>query len=263
MCIHRECAFHGRRQPRGIPILAVDEPIYRRLPAFIIATVDKFANLPWVGDTAGLFGRVERHDPNGFYGPTNPGPGAPLKAALPPPDLVIQDGFISSPVPSARWSAFTRQPSTPWRARRPRLTEPRELTSRVSTNEVADTKRCLALSHVDKEHVDVALATNMISVGLDIQRLGLMVVLGQPKTASEYIQATSRVGRDDQRPGLVSHCSTCTAPATAATTSGSAPGTRASTDPSKPPASPRSRPGPSIGGLPPSPSPSRGWDTPG
>jgi superfamily II DNA/RNA helicase len=88
-------------------------------------------------------------------------------------------------------------------ADRPRLTEPRELTSRVSTNEVADTKRRLALSHCEKERVDVALATNMISVGLDIQRLGLMVVLGQPKTASEYIQATSRVGRDDQRPGLV------------------------------------------------------------
>ena len=79
----------------------------------------------------------------------------------------------------------------------------KELTSRVPTNEVADTKRQLGLSFADAEHIDVALATNMISVGLDITRLGLMVVMGQPKTASEYIQATSRVGRDDERPGLV------------------------------------------------------------
>jgi hypothetical protein len=78
-----------------------------------------------------------------------------------------------------------------------------ELTSRVSTNDVAAAKRRLALPFHADERVDVALATNMISVGLDIIRLGLMVVLGQPKTSAEYIQSTSRVGRDPNRPGLV------------------------------------------------------------
>ena len=78
-----------------------------------------------------------------------------------------------------------------------------ELTSRETTNKVADAKRRLAIRFHENEHVDVAIATNMISVGLDITRLGLMVVLGQPKTCTEYIQATSRVGRDPRRPGLV------------------------------------------------------------
>jgi hypothetical protein len=81
--------------------------------------------------------------------------------------------------------------------------EPVELTSRVSTAEVSEAKRRLSLPFSEKGRVDVAIATNMISVGLDITRLALMVVFGQPKTSAEYFQATSRVGRDHERPGLV------------------------------------------------------------
>ena len=79
-----------------------------------------------------------------------------------------------------------------------------ELTSRVSTDKVAEARRRLECPFNDRDNrVDCALATNMISVGLDIPRLGLMLVLGQPKMHAEYIQATSRVGRSDDSPGLV------------------------------------------------------------
>ena len=78
-----------------------------------------------------------------------------------------------------------------------------ELTSRVSTDRVADARRRPERAFQETDRVDCAIATNMISVGLDIPRLGLMVVLSQPKTHAEYIQATSRVGRAAWRPGLV------------------------------------------------------------
>ena len=54
-CMNRGCDFN---RDRPLPIVAVDEPIYRRLPCFLIATVDKFAGTPWTGAVAGFFGHV-------------------------------------------------------------------------------------------------------------------------------------------------------------------------------------------------------------
>ncbi|WP_347958103.1 helicase-related protein [Gordonia aichiensis] len=75
-----------------------------------------------------------------------------------------------------------------------------ELTSRVPSSEIPGHLKSLERRFGDHPD-DVVLATNMISVGVDIDRLGLMVVMGQPQASAEYIQATSRVGR--QHPGLV------------------------------------------------------------
>jgi hypothetical protein len=353
-CANRRCEFRGGNP---LPIVGIDQPIYRRLPCFIVATVDKFAGLPWLGPAGGLFGKAERYDKEGFYGACDPGVGSRLPNPLIPPDLIIQDELhlISGPLgtiaglyeaaidalcsrelegktvrpkivastatvrrayaqvkalfgrdsveifpppgPDRRDSFFAvTMPAAKRNARRytgiaaagrslkramlvtylalmgaakrfydeaggnrnpenpadPYMTlvgyfnslrelggsrrivedevtsrlksyggrmrlgenkglfadreikqEVLELTSRESTDKVANSKRRLALRFNENDRVDVALATNMISVGLDIVRLGLMVVLGQPKTTAEYIQATSRVGRDDQRPGLV------------------------------------------------------------
>jgi hypothetical protein len=347
------CDFQGAR---ALPIVGVDEPIYRRLPAFLIATVDKFASLPWVGQTGALLGGATRCDASGFYGPSEPGIGAPLDRPIAPPDLVIQDELhlISGPLGTvaglyetaidalctrelgsvavrpkvvastatvrqaddqvralfARNSTVIFPPPGPTRedsffaemvpeavqagrlylgvaaagtrpkelmrrvwlalmgaaqkaylgasanrnqanpadaymtvlgyfnslrdlgsarrileeevqntlrayggrrriddpglfADRDRFREVLELTSRVTTDKVADTRRRLGQAYHEAGRVDCAIATNMISVGLDIPRLGLMVVHGQPISRAQYIQATSRVGRDRARPGLV------------------------------------------------------------
>ena len=75
-----------------------------------------------------------------------------------------------------------------------------ELTSRIPAESIPAILQRLSNS-LPGNVIDVLLATNMISVGVDIERLGLMMILGQPKTTSEYIQASSRVGRSF--PGLV------------------------------------------------------------
>lgn len=94
----------------------------------------------------------------------------------------------------------------------------RELTSRVSSQDIpkyldqlevkfksefdATTGKFVTKwQEGDTRAIDVVLATNMLSVGVDVNRLGLMAVNGQPKGTAEYIQATSRVGR--AFPGLV------------------------------------------------------------
>lgn len=70
-----------------------------------------------------------------------------------------------------------------------------ELTSRRTQDEILGMLEGLAIKAGQAGAIDVVLATNMVSVGVDIPRLGLMVVNGQPKTVAEYIQSTSRVGR--------------------------------------------------------------------
>lgn len=368
------CPFSYRQSPEeGLPVLVVDEEIYRRLPSLLIATVDKFAQMPWKGETQMLFGQVNAVCPrHGFRSPDLDDADShprrhdllPVKTAphppLRPPDLIIQDELhlISGPLGTlvglyetavdelCTWEvdgqrvrpkviastatirraesqvrslflrevaifppqgldirdnffSIQRSPSEkhpgrrylgicatgrrfptalirvyvaflaaaqqlyeqkgygaavdPWmtlvgyfnsirelggtrrlveddiasrlrdmdqrglaQRRRPIL---QELTSRMGATEIPQTldrlevrfdpeddqkrkeRRSLRERVESLEPLDVLLATNMISVGVDVDRLGLMVVAGQPKSTAEYIQATSRVGRS--HPGLV------------------------------------------------------------
>jgi hypothetical protein len=362
-CDGSECAFTERStEGLGLPVSFVDEQIYREAPAFVVATVDKYAMVPWRSDAGAMFGRVSHMDDARVYTARDDAPASAraLPEGLLPPELIVQDELhlISGPLgtmvglfeaavdylcsrevyglarppkivcstatvrrareqiqalfgremalfpprgitegnnffakvladkpgrlyvgvgaPGRALRAVTvrgyatllaaaqqafdpkgapDQPADPymtlvgyftslrelggmrrlvddevatrvrkmaderrpphWRDLHPwasnrELVWPEELTSRVSTETVKRTKDRLATRRVEKggagapEPLDVVLASNMISVGLDIDRLGLMVVAGQPKTSSEYIQATSRVGR--AYPGLVVTC---------------------------------------------------------
>lgn len=356
ICDNRDCDFTARNFGK-LPLVVVDEVIYRKLPCFIISTVDKLASMPWEEKIGKLFGRVDKFHPTlGFYlSSENQGGTQRLPSPLKQLDLIIQDELhlisgplgtmvglyetavdeLSSrvvdekkikakiiastatvrhaqkqvkalygrnnvdifPVPgvTSKDSFFAKTISatneSPGRlyvgiaaqgrstknllaksylasmsaaqkqldltgnsdivdpymtalgyfnslrelggarriiedevnsklrnysAFRKRVNEDEsdtlgnraikfevlELTSREDTARVALAKHRLSKPHGNDEFVNVAIATNMISVGLDITRLGLMLVFGQPKTTSEYIQASSRVGRGST-PGLV------------------------------------------------------------
>lgn len=81
---------------------------------------------------------------------------------------------------------------------------PMELTSRRRSDDIPKAIEQLQLSYGESGCVDICLASNIIEVGVDIDRLGLMTIVGQPKTTAQYIQVSGRVGRQPWRsPGLV------------------------------------------------------------
>lgn len=93
-----------------------------------------------------------------------------------------------------------------------RLRSVLELTGRLSSDQVPKSMDRLSRP-ASSEAVDVCLASNVIEVGIDIDRLSLMAVVGQPKTTSQYIQVTGRVGRQWwSRPGLVATIFSSTKP---------------------------------------------------
>jgi len=83
-----------------------------------------------------------------------------------------------------------------------------ELTSRRRSDEIPKAieqlQTCYSPGKERQDAFDICLASNIIEVGVDIDRLGLMTIVGQPKTTAQYIQVSGRVGRRaDVSPGLV------------------------------------------------------------
>ncbi|MEW1997992.1 helicase-related protein [Streptomyces coelicoflavus] len=307
-CPNADCDFAS-----GLPVHLVDQTVYKARPTLVIATVDKFASMPWRKETAALFNRDRAED------------------ATPPPELIVQDELhlISGPLgtltglyetavdaladqpkviastatirraadqgrnlfdrdvrqfPPAgldardSWFAVETDPAEKASRRYVGLLAPgtsqstllirtyaallhqamraetsdqvrdaywtlvgyfnslrllsaaelqvnddvedylrlladrdgtevrpsnrySELTSRVDASLIPTRLKEIEKRYPSPDVRDVLLATNMIAVGVDIDRLGLMAVMGQPQTTAEYIQATSRVGR--AHPGLV------------------------------------------------------------
>lgn len=114
--------------------------------------------------------------------------------------------LVVSDIPEYMWAIASRSQIPKELCRN--LGAPVELTSRRSAQEIPEILERLKVTYprasgTDARPLDTLLATNMISVGVDVDRLGLMAIVGQPKTTSEYIQASSRVGRSESAPGLI------------------------------------------------------------
>jgi hypothetical protein len=79
----------------------------------------------------------------------------------------------------------------------------KELTGRVSSAQVTKSLADLAISNDSSKSIRTCLASSIMEVGVDVQRLGLLTIMSQPKSTSQYIQVAGRVGRNSDGPGLV------------------------------------------------------------
>lgn len=114
--------------------------------------------------------------------------------------------LVEADIPEHMWT-IARRSRLPKELCR-NVAPPVELTSRRTADEIPEILERLKIRYPRPRDdaprpLDTLLATNMISVGVDVDRLGLMAVIGQPKTTAEYIQASSRVGRSREAPGLI------------------------------------------------------------